>query len=118
MAKWKDFFAMKRHERVGALVVLVLILVAVLAQWLVPRCTHEATPPLNDEQLERFERETDTALVVERERTSSHRHHRRDTTRSRKHRSSSKQTSSRKSSSAPASINQRNDIVENEADRE
>ncbi len=114
MAKWSDFFAMKRHERMGALVVLALILGAVVAQWAVPRCSHESTPPLTEEQLSRFKQETDSSLIVER---TTSRKHRRNTTRShsRKHRSSSKPSTSKKSPPPPS--NQRNDVVENEADR-
>lgn len=118
MAKWSNFFSMTRHERTGALVVLVLIAAAVVAQWAIPRCSHEETPPLTDEQLSRFQHETDTSLVVERERTTSRRH-RRDTTqsraRSRKPRSST--SSSPKNKKTPSSSqNQRNDVIPNEAD--
>ena len=116
MAKWSDFFSMTRHERTGALVVLALIVAAVVAQWAIPRCSHEETPPLTDEQLSRFQRETDTSLVVERGRTTSRRH-RRDTTqaraRSRKPRSSTSTPTSAKQSPS-SSHNQRNDVVPNE----
>lgn len=114
MAKWSDFFSMTRHERTGALVVLALIVAAVVAQWAIPRCSHEETPPLTDEQLSRFQRETDTSLVVER--PSTHRH-RRDTSQSRVSKPRSSTSSSPKNKKTPSSSqNQRNDVIPNEAD--
>ena len=117
MGKWSDFFAMTKHERAGAIVVLVIILLAVLAIWIIPRVSKESTPPMSRQDVERFLVETDTALVTV-QRSSSTSKSRRDSTRRKKERTSSSRsgTKSGKPAAKPQGGNNAplNDIVPNE----
>jgi hypothetical protein len=72
MAKIGDFFTMTRRERVGTLVVLFLLIVALVTVFLV-RSSERASVPRNAPQaMEQFMQQTDTANVKEVKKPKKH----------------------------------------------
>lgn len=64
MSKIKDFFEMSKRERIGTIVVLVLLTIIMVATVLQRSC--EPSPPVIEhmDELERFETEADSAVVT------------------------------------------------------
>ena len=62
MAGWREWFVMTRHERRGALALLVLLMLAVVTLWLV-RSRTSALTPAEAQQLQRFEAQVDSMTV-------------------------------------------------------
>lgn len=61
MGRWSDFFAMSKHERRGALVLLLLVAM-VVTMFFVVRCAREGDVVVDRQAVEAFDLQTDTAV--------------------------------------------------------
>ena len=63
MGTIKDFFEMTRHERRGAIMVLVIIAALLVATFAVRNC-HETVPPVTSVDIRQFEAEADSSNLI------------------------------------------------------
>lgn len=63
MTQWKTFFSMTRHERMGAIAVLVMLIAVVATDLCVSRCTH-SSPGRDSIATLTFERSMDSIQAV------------------------------------------------------
>ena len=61
MGRWSDFFAMSKHERRGALVLLLLVAM-VVGMFFMSRCVHGGDVAIDPQKVETFDQQTDSAV--------------------------------------------------------
>ena len=64
MTRVKEYFEMSRHERRGAIMVLILIALLLVATFAVRSCRQSASPVQDEALIRQFETEADTTTLM------------------------------------------------------